>query len=287
MEELIFVGPGRVGLALGYALLQAEAVSSVVYYGRRPEPPAHPLFHQGLAEYRYGLDRPSERAAAVLLTVPDHVLPEVAVALAGRGAPRSGVAALHTSGVRGADLLEPLHRIGYSVGTLHPLQSVVNSVTGAERLVGAGYAISGDPTALIIARRIVSALSGRTISVPPHRRPLYHASAVLASNYLVVLLREAVRLFHEAGASREEAEAALLALARGTLENVAELGLDSALTGPVVRGDLETVHLHLRTLEPADAAFYSALGLRALHGARGELPSEVAGELEELLGRYL
>jgi predicted short-subunit dehydrogenase-like oxidoreductase (DUF2520 family) len=287
VEQIIFVGPGRVGLALGYALLQAEAVTSLVYYGRRPEPPAHPLFHQDLAEYRYGLERPSERARAVLLTVPDHVLPEIAVALAARGAPPPDVSALHTSGVRGADLLEPLHRIGYSVGTLHPLQSIANPVTGAERLRGSAYAISGDPTALATARQIVSALSGRAISVPPHRRPLYHASAVFASNYLVVLLREAVRLFHEAGASQAEAEEALVALARGTLENAAELGVDAALTGPVVRGDIESVHLHLRTLEQPDAVLYAVLGLRALNRARGDLPDEVVGELEELFGRYL
>ena len=287
MEQLIFVGPGRVGLALGYALLQAEAVSSLVYYGRRPEPPEHPLFHQDLAEYRYGLERPSEGVRAVLLTVPDHVLPEIAVALAARGAPPPHVSAFHTSGVRGADLLEPLHRIGYSVGTLHPLQSVANPVTGAERLRGASYAISGDPTALATARQIVSALAGRAIAVPPHRRPLYHASAVMASNYLVVLLREAVRLFHEAGASPAEAEEALVALARGTLENVAELGVDASLTGPVVRGDIESVHLHLRTLDRSDATLYAVLGLRALDRARGELPAEVVGELEELFGRYL
>jgi predicted short-subunit dehydrogenase-like oxidoreductase (DUF2520 family) len=286
MEQLMFVGPGRVGLALGYALVQADVVGSLVYHGRRPDPPSHPLFYHGLAEYRYGLERPATGTTGVLLTVSDRVLPEVAIALAGRGAPPEGCPVLHTSGAWGADPLEPLHRAGYRVGTLHPLQSIANPLTGAERLAGTGFALSGEPEAMSLARRLISALGGRGIAVPVHRRPLYHASAVMASNYLVVLLHEAVRLFRQAGASAEEAEAALLALARGTLENASELGLDLALTGPVVRGDVDTVELHLRTLDPAPAALYAQLGMRALELAREDLPADTADTLEQLFGQY-
>lgn len=286
MERLVIIGPGRVGLSLGYALHQVEAVRSLVYQGRRPEPPSHPLFHQGLAEYRYGIERPAEGTTAVLLTVPDRELPEVAMALAARGDAPTACPALHTSGVQGADPLAPLHGVGYRVGTLHPLQSIAHSVTGAERLMGAGFALSGQVDALAVGRRIVTALGGRALTVPTTRRPLYHAAAVLASNYVVVLLAQAVRLFEEAGASRDDAEKALAALARGTLENVGDLGLDAALTGPVVRGDLETVKLHLRTLERDDAQLYASLGRRALDEARRNLPPDVAGEMDELFRRY-
>jgi predicted short-subunit dehydrogenase-like oxidoreductase (DUF2520 family) len=286
VERLVIVGPGRVGLALGLALSEADAVESLVYHGRRPEPPSHPLFHRGIARYRYGLERPAEGTTAVLLTVPDRVLPEIAEALAARGAPPAGCPALHTSGVSGADPLEPLHVAGYAVGTLHPLQAIANPLTGAERLVGAGFALSGESGALAAGRRLVAALGGRAITVPSHRRPLYHAAAVLASNYLVVLLGEAIRLLAEAGGGVEDAEDALVALARGTLENVAELGVGSSLTGPVMRGDVETVHLHLRTLRAEDAALYAALGSRALNTARAHLPPDVAGELHDLFQRY-
>ncbi|NIP80936.1 MAG: hypothetical protein GWM90_17660, partial [Gemmatimonadetes bacterium] len=69
-ERIFFVGPGRVGLSLGYALSQESGVD-LVYAGRRPEPPAHPLFVQGTARYVYGLERPAPGTTAVILSVPD------------------------------------------------------------------------------------------------------------------------------------------------------------------------------------------------------------------------
>lgn len=274
------------GLALGYALVQVEAVESLLYFGRRPEPPSHPLFIQGRAEYRYGLELPPQRTTAVLLTVPDRVLAEVAMALAGRGAPPPDCPVLHTAGVQGSEPLEPLHRVGYRVGTLHPLQAIANPVTGADRLLGSGFAISGEVTALAAARRLVTALGGKALTVPTARRPLYHAAAVMASNYAVVLLGEAARLLRETGAAPDEAEEVLVALTRGALDNVSQFGVAGALTGPVARGDLETVHLHLRTLRPRDAALYAVLGQRALERAGAELSPEIRGEMGELFQRY-
>jgi predicted short-subunit dehydrogenase-like oxidoreductase (DUF2520 family) len=123
------------------------------------------------------------------------------------------------------------------------------------------------------------------ITIPTHRRPLYHAAAVFASNYVAALLHEGVSIFQEAGASREEAERALTALARGTLENVEELGLDAALTGPLVRGDADTVELHLRSLDPAQAELYAELGRRTLAWVRDRIPPEAADRLDDLFER--
>jgi predicted short-subunit dehydrogenase-like oxidoreductase (DUF2520 family) len=282
MERLVIIGPGRLGLALGTALIQADAEVSLRYLGRHPEPPGHPLFTEGRAEYRYGLEVPPHGTSAVLLTVPDGLLREMAEVLAGRGDPPPGTPVLHCSGALGGEPLEALHHRGYRVGTLHPLQAIANPVTGAQRLMGSSFAISGEPEALAAARRIVSALGGRWIQVPTVRRPLYHASAVMASNYLVVLVRVAARLLEEAGAEPEEAEDAIVALARGALENVAEYGLHGALTGPVSRGDVDVVGLHLRTLSPEDATLYAELGTRALEMSKDRLPAEVVGAMNEL-----
>lgn len=286
MERLVFVGPGRVGLALGYALVRAEAVESLLYLGRRPEPPHHPLFTDGLAEYRFGLEAPPLGTTAVLLTVPDQVIEEVAEALAARGEPSPGTPAFHCAGALGAEPLAALDQRGYRVGTLHPMQAVPYAVAGADRLEGACFALSGEPEALAAGRRIVSALGGRAIQVPTARRPLYHAAAVMASNYLLVLLDTAARLLAEAGATPEEAQEAVVGLARGTLENAAELGMDRAPTGPIRRGDVGVVDLHLRTLGQADAQLYAALGLRALERGRGDLPPGAAERLEELFERH-
>ena len=286
MERLVFIGPGHVGLALGHALSLAPGEVSLVYYGRRPDPPVHPLFIEGRAAYRYGFEPPRSPGTAVLLTVRDALLPEVAAALAGSGEPQAGCAAFHCSGALGADVLAPLHGRGYSIGTFHPLQSIPSPLAGPDRFKDSFFAISGEPEALSLARRLAAQLGGAPITVPTSGRPLYHAAAVMVSNYLVTLLDAGARLFQRAGASPDDAEAALVALARGTLENVQEMGAESALTGPLMRGDIETVELHLRAMGPEDAAFYAALGRRTLGLVHGHLDAEVVERFEELFLRH-
>ena len=282
-DRLVFVGPGRTGLALGYALHQAGGLESLTYFGRRPEPPAHPVFIEGTAHYHFGLAQPPLGTTAVLLTVPDDVLPAMAHALAGQGPPPEGCVALHCSGTLSSDVLAPLHAVGYRVGSLHPLQSLAHPVTGAERLVGSWFAISGEPEATAVARRLVAELNGTPLTIPVTRRPLYHAAAVVASNYLPVLLALAARLLVHAGVKEEDAVPALLPLMRGTLENIGELGLAPALTGPIARGDVETVRLHLRMLPEREARLYRDLGREAvtLAEARG-LAADTVAALREL-----
>ena len=283
-DRRVFVGPGRAGLALGYALQQAGALDSLTYYGRRPEPPAHPLFIEGSAEYHFGLEHPPMGTTAVFLTVPDDVLPGMAHALAAQGPAPEGCAAFHCSGALSSDVLEPLHAVGYRVGSIHPLQSLAHPVTGAERLVGSWFSVSAEPEAAGVARRLVAELDGSPLTIPVNRRPLYHAAAVVASNYLPVLLALAARLLVHAGAREEEAVPALLPLMRGTLDNIGELGLGQALTGPIARGDVETVRLHLRMLPEREGRLYRELGLEAvtIAEARG-LDLETAATLRELL----
>src|SRR5690606_38424403 len=123
------------------------------------------------------------------------------------------------------------------------------------------------------------ALGGYTVLVPPAMRPLYHAAAVLASNGLVAVLSAAVRVFDEVGIPEGEAVQALLPLVRGTLDNLENLGVRGALTGPVGRGDVDTVRLHLARLSGQDRALYCALGMELLRLSRaaGLDPQRAAG----------
>lgn len=283
-ENLFFVGPGRAGLSLGYALWQAGAADSLTYCGRRPDPPAHPLFIEGIAEYVFGLERPEPGTTAVILSVPDEVLPEISMTLAAHGEAPGGCVAFHLSGALGTDPLAPLVQRGYGVGTLHPLQTLADPVLGARQLQGVYFAISGEPNALGTARRIVHHLGGFSLSVPVPQRPLYHAAAVFASNYLAGLMNSAARLLAQTGVPEDEALAAILPLARGGLENLERMGPIRALTGPISRGDLETVRLHLRTLEPRERRLYATLGLELLNLAReGDLAEEEAEEIRMIL----
>jgi predicted short-subunit dehydrogenase-like oxidoreductase (DUF2520 family) len=230
------------------------------------------------------MTEPPSGTTVVLLAVPDAALPQVSINMAAQGPSPPGCAAFHLSGALGTDPLEPLVEAGYSVGTLHPLQALADPVLGASQLEGVSFAVSGEPVALSAARRLVSSLGSSSFSVPVARRPLYHAAAVFASNYLVGLVGAAGRLMAQAGLPEEDALEAILPLARGSLENLGRLGPVGSLTGPVVRGDVETVRLHLRTLEPRERSLYASLGLEILTLAEeGGLDQELVNKLREML----
>src|SRR5690606_32099544 len=133
----------------------------------------------------------------------------------------------------------------YSIGSMHPLMAVADPWLAGERLIGAAFAITGEPAAIAAARRVVSALGGVPLMIPATQRPMYHAAAVVASNYLVALTGLAVRMLGEAGIEEDDAVRALLPLLRGTLDNIGQLGVRAAVTGPIARGDVDTVRLHL------------------------------------------
>jgi predicted short-subunit dehydrogenase-like oxidoreductase (DUF2520 family) len=281
-ERLVIVGPGRLGLALGYALWQADAVGQLTYCGRRPDPPSHPLFGQGVAEYHFGLLAPPPGTDAVILAVPAGVLPELAHALAAQGPPAPETVVLHTAGALSTEVLGPLHAVGYSVGTVHPLQSVGHSIRGAEHLVGSAFAVSGEGPARQLGRRLVLALGGHALEVGVHRRPQVHAASVLVSNGLAALLSVSNDLLVRAGVERDEARAALLSLAGGSLSDL-EAGV--LPPGPIADGDHEAVDLHLRSLQGDARELYLSMSRVLLDGRDdGRRPADAADALRILLG---
>lgn len=283
-DNVVIVGPGRLGLALGAALLEAEAVGRLTYFGRALEPPPHPIFESGPADYRVGPRVVPAGTTVLVLAVPDSALNEVAHDLAAAGAAPSGCVALHLSGALSTDVLTPLHVQGYATGSFHPLQSIADPWAGGGRLFGATFAVAGEPAATRAARRIALALRGRVLVIAPKLRPLYHAAASMASNHVVTLLAVAVRMLAEVGVSEEDAVAGLVPLMRGTLDNLEDLGLAAALTGPIARGDVDTVRLHLARLSPRDRALYCALGRETIRLALAAgLETQRAAELDALL----
>lgn len=275
------------GLALGAALQQVGAVEHLTFFGRAMEPPPHPLFDgDNAAEYRYGAQAVPSGTTILILAVPDAALAEVAYDISRAGEGPAGCVALHLAGALTTEALAPLHSVGYPVGSLHPLQAIADPWHSGDRLIGAAYALAGEPAAMTAARRLVNALEGIPLVIPPHMRPVYHASAVIASNYLIGLLAFAVRLMMETGVSESDAIEGLIPLMRGTLENLDHLGVAHALTGPIARGDSDTVRLHLTRLSEPDRKLYCGLGLELLRVARAAgLDPEKANDLELLLER--
>ncbi len=179
----------------------------------------------------------------LVVATPDAVIADVATQVE----PVESTVVAHLSGSLGLDVLEPHVRRA----ALHPLVSLPNPDRGSKRLVGAWFAIAGDP----LVREVVDVLYGRAFSVADEHRVAYHAGATIAANHLVALLGQVERIATLAEVPRE----AYLDLARATLENVADLGAPEALTGPVARDDTTTIRRHVRALPKEERRAYNAM----------------------------
>jgi predicted short-subunit dehydrogenase-like oxidoreductase (DUF2520 family) len=258
------IGPGRAGLGLALALVRAGR--EVRLYGRRPRPVPAPLaLAVGPA------DQPPAwiaQAGIVVLAVRDDAIRPVAEALARAGAVGAGHVVLHLSGVQGQEALGPLVGTRAALGSLHPLQTIAEPERAPERLRGAWAAVEGMPRAVAAAEELAREVGLRPFRIASRAKPVYHAAAVFASNYFVVVQAVAQRLLRHAGLPDADAWAALRPLVEGTLENLVRDGPLAALTGPVARGDDDTLRRHLASLAQDDALLYRVLGRAALELAR-------------------
>jgi predicted short-subunit dehydrogenase-like oxidoreductase (DUF2520 family) len=274
------------GLALGGALLHAEAVDELVVFGRRPEPPGHPMFMQGRARYVFGVETLDPETTAVFLAIPEEVLPEMAFTLAAHGSAPAGCSVFHLSGTLGTDVLAPLHERGFELGAFHPMVAVRHPVVGASRISGCSIAFTGSPGASVTAHRLAAKTGCEVLPVPAVRRPVVHAASAMTMAFVESIVSITGGVLEQAGWTPEEARAALLHLMRGTLEDIEGFAV-SAAGNPIVTGDVETVALHLRALDGAQRTLYARLGTELVGALETGLSDEARGALLNLFQRNL
>jgi predicted short-subunit dehydrogenase-like oxidoreductase (DUF2520 family) len=283
-EPIGIAGAGRIAQSLG-RLLRERGEPVVALASRDLEHArAAAAFIGGVEAVPY--PALAQRVARLLIAVSDDAIPLVAATLAASGM-KDG-AALHTCGARGPEALAALAAAGVSCATLHPLQTVASPEQGLSSLPGCAFGITGEGPAAAWAERIAALLGGRALRIPADKRPLYHAAAVMASNYVVALIDAAAMLMGAAGIGEREALAAIAPLVEASGANALGLGPLGALTGPVERGDAETIAMHCEALAsgapPTVRSLYRAAGLHALQIARRRGLSEASAcRLEELL----
>lgn len=195
---------------------------------------------------------------------------------------------VHCSGAYTAELLESAKNMGARVGVMHPLQTFAGVRQAIENMPESTFTIEAEETLLTILKDIVNALGGRWIELKACSRVAYHAAAVIASNYLVTLLKLATDLWQTFGIPQQQATQALLPLIRGTVNNIDTIGIPQCLTGPIARGDNETVIKHLQAFEkvaPSLLSTYKELGLQTIPIAlaKGRISPRQADELRALL----
>jgi predicted short-subunit dehydrogenase-like oxidoreductase (DUF2520 family) len=171
-------------------------------------------------------------ASVVVLAVPDDVLTETARRVA--AGVRDGAVVVHTSGIRGTEVLAPC---GVNVAAIHPAQTIPEPATD---LTDVYFAVTAHEHMREWSWWFVGELGGLPVEVPEDQRALYHAALSIASNFTVALAGDAADLL-----GKPEALAPLI---RQTVDNVIRLGADAALTGPIVRGDAGTVRAHIAAL---------------------------------------
>jgi predicted short-subunit dehydrogenase-like oxidoreductase (DUF2520 family) len=254
------IGPGRAGVGLALAL--ARAGYTVRLHGRHEKSVPAPLtLSVGPA------DEPPPWIAEppiVILAVRDDAIRPLADMLARAGAIRAPQVVLHLSGVQGQEALGPLVGSRAALGSLHPLQTLSEPAHAPERLRGAWAAVEGMARAVQAAEGLAQDVGMRPFHLASQAKPIYHAAAVFASNYFVIVEAVAQRLLRHAGLSDADAWHALRPLVEGTFESLKRQEPAAALTGPVARGDDTTIRRHLEALTSDDAALYRALGRAVL-----------------------
>lgn len=265
MGEVVgVIGAGRVGAGLALALTRVGREVRLISRRavRVPAPLSLKVAPDGpTAGWLGGL-------SVVILAVPDDRIRPVAQQLWDTKGIGPGHTVLHCSGVLGQEALAALVPTRAALGSLHPLQTISEPDVAPERFKGAWAAVEGSPAAMETAEDLARAVGLRPFRITAKAKVLYHAGAVFASNYLVVVEAVAQRLLRHAGLSDEEAWAALSPLVRGTITNLLAGDPRAVLTGPVARGDAETILKHLGALTLDDARLYQALGRAALELAR-------------------
>jgi predicted short-subunit dehydrogenase-like oxidoreductase (DUF2520 family) len=272
-------GGGKVGRALGRVLHdRGEPVVCVASRTLEHAKSAAEFIGSGVGAVTY--TELSSRVDRILISVPDEALEEIASMLQ-----KDGGIALHTCGAKGPEALEAMRRRGIACGTLHPLQTFPEAAAAV--LDGVAFAISGDDAAVEWARQIAALVHGRVLLIDAAARPLYHAAAVMASNYVIALLAAAETVMESAGVEKHEALEALAPLVRTSVENALKLGPVQAITGPIQRGDAATVEAHrsaLRSFSEPLQALYRAGGLQALDIAKQRgLSAECAAAVQTIL----
>jgi predicted short-subunit dehydrogenase-like oxidoreductase (DUF2520 family) len=281
-ERVFIVGAGQVGKGL-FRAFRAAGVDVLGLHSRRPT---------ALATSSGHLPATIAEANAVIVAVRDDQLDDAlaevvdATTASGRRRVASGAVIVHTSGGAEPELLSRLGDMQLSGGTFHPLIPFANPERAPELLRKGWIGIDGDDPARATSRRLAGHLGARTLDIPAGMKPIYHAAAVIGSNFPVVLEAVASRLMTDVGIPERSAEQAVHSLIEAAISNTAGARAEDVLTGPVVRGDADIVHRHLQALrhDPDARALYRRLSFAALEIAarRGVDPDKLA-EIQRLL----
>jgi len=277
--HITIVGAGNLGAALAAALLRAGyPIDAVVARAGGDSLRRAKLLARQVGANAVAAGHVQVTAYVVWFCVPDGEISRAARSWAGKCAWKGRVA-LHSSGALSSDELSALRQRGAAVASVHPLMTFVRG--SRPSLAGVPFAIEGDAPAVRVARGIVRDLRGQPFSIKKRDKAAYHAWGAFASPLLTALLATTERVAATAGVTRKAAKQRMLPIIAQTVANYAALDAAGAFSGPIVRGDAETVNKHLHVLQrtPLARDVYIALAKAALE----YLPVKQRARLKKML----
>jgi len=242
MKKLTIIGAGKVGKVVGRCFHQHSVFSIPQILNRHHQSALRACEFIGIDRVAALADRKQLQAADVwMLAVSDDQIVSACNMLQEQGMLHADSIVFHCSGSKASTDLAAAIEVGAAVGSIHPVASFADPHHVAENFAGTICSVEGDQRALAVLVPALEAIGARVVQISAETKLLYHAGSVFASNYLVTLLDTALRAYQAAGIPAELALAMAAPLARQSMENVFALGAARALTGPIARGDMQTV----------------------------------------------
>ncbi|MHC4777303.1 MAG: Rossmann-like and DUF2520 domain-containing protein [Planctomycetota bacterium] len=290
-HTVAILGVGPAGRALGGAFVDS-GFAVVSAYSRSCER-AEKALEAMEAPNAAGTDDPAEAARLanlVVFAVPDKAIADLAGEVASAGGFKTGGIAIHLSGSQPSSVLEPAHLQGAKIASLHPVKSFVGSAEDRD-FTGVCVGLEGEDEAVEDLEKIIKQLGAIPLKLRTEDKAIYHLASSVVSNFTVSLFHQGLKLLETIGVPRKVALPALTSLLRGTVSNISTLGVPKALSGPIARGDSETVASHMEALKERASErlpLYAALARYTVEVAleKGTLPVEEAEVLKSMLARY-
>jgi predicted short-subunit dehydrogenase-like oxidoreductase (DUF2520 family) len=259
------IGSGRLGTSLAQALIHRAGWVLTGLCNKDLASSARAVNRLGMG---YAADQIQNLpdAHVTFVTTPDSQLPEVAALLTKRSWVKPFHLVVHCSGVYSSAILQPLRERGCIVASLHPYKAFRHINRCANLFEGCDCALEGDEEAQDLLSAVFVQLGAKMLSLSAENKPLYHAAATMASNYLVTLVASATAMLVEAGIPSSKAKQMCERIVAASLQNVQECEqIADALTGPLLRGDANTIRLHLNAMHcPEISTLYRAAGMATL-----------------------
>ena len=285
--DIAIIGCGKVGTSLAFFLSKAGYRISALFSKTRAsaEKTAGLVNGPDPGESSWAA---AQAADIILITTPDDVIADVCQTIADHNGFRENTTVLHCSGALPSTILASAKAVGALTGSMHPLQSFAAARTDINPFKGINMAVEGDGQALALATQLAKDLGAQAHTIKTEGKTLYHAAAVVASNYLVTILDLSLKMLKAAGINEADGFTILKPLIDGTLNNIEKVGIPEALTGPIARGDLDTVAAHIEHIVaqvPELKPLYCGLGVdtTAIARAKGSIDDDREEDFLKLL----